>query len=111
MFSRFRMSPIVDIQGVRLGLAAADSGLRYDAALVVVVEGGERGRKNTHEFELRELEVTYRRTVQDRRRLPPLDSASSLQRKNTKHSTENKMESLSFFSKGFKIQFGLVPFV
>lgn len=41
MFSRFRMSLIVEIQGVRLGLAAADSGLRCGAALVVV-EGRER---------------------------------------------------------------------
>lgn len=60
--------------GVRSGLVAAESGLRYGAAREV----GEGGKTTLNIQSCTRCKLSYRHTVQDRRQLPPLDSASSL---------------------------------
>lgn len=85
MFSRLRMSPIVEIQGSDwnwLRLIAALGAARYmwwrsrGGKVILTAEPGG---------------LSYQHTVQDRRQLPPLDSASSLvSKKKKKSSTGNK---------------------
>lgn len=79
MFSRLRMSPIVEIQGSDwnwLRLIVASGTARYMRWKCrggkVILTAGAGG-------------LSYQRTVQDRRQLPPLDSASSLVNKDKKN--------------------------
>lgn len=73
MFSRLRMSPIVEIQGSDwnwLRLIVASGTARYMWWKVILTAGAGG--------------LSYQHTVQDRRQLPPLDSASSLVNKDKK---------------------------
>lgn len=95
MFSRFRMNPIVEIQGSdwdRLRLIVAPAMLQCMRWRV------KRKSLQTPVAEAcQKLRVSYQHTVQDRRQLPPLGSASSLVTTGELNSQRERHWNFSYF--------------